>query len=239
MRTVQRVMAIAVVVILGSCGGDNASTSTKPATTSPKATKTTATTPAVSPQRKAADRAHAERAVSKITDFSPGWRSVDSDEDSGGECADSDDFSPTGKADSAFVKGDARVESSARVFSSVGQARKAFADFTSKKTRDCSQRRATDQIKKTSEVKSGKVKLEDVSVGELSIARYGEQSAGLQLVMTLSQSEPIAYSTDLIVDVIFVRQDRALLTTFFVEEDNSDTELQDKLLRAATGRLAP
>lgn len=226
---------LTVTVALASCGGS--ATSTKQATT-PAATPATATTTsaAVSPARGAQDRATAARAVLKLSDFPPGWR-TDNVDHSPAPCGVYDGLpkSATGAAAFTQASGD-RVDSRLRVFGSVQDAHEAMNRLRSGSLRSCYADVAKKRIQGIKEVKSGQIKLGDVKIGALSAERYGQESAALQIVVPLLQGSD---ETDLYSDSVFVRVGRALLVGNFTTQDTDfDADLMSRLMRAGTSRLS-
>lgn len=170
----------------------------------------------------AGDQAIAEEAVLQLSDFGPGWRAdeAEEEEDEGDidECEGfekfADDEIPS--ADSkTFVRDEAEVESSVAVVATEAEAEEFMRLLVSDSTATCLRRVLQEAVEE------GLVKDPDLSaqfdgvsaeLGALSVDPYGDEAAGYQAQLTFEGEAEL----DLFFDLVIVRQGRALaLFSFF------------------------
>lgn len=220
MGLVRRVVWVFVLLVLvalaAGCGGDNSTNANKPQTR-------------INPQ----DKAKAEQIILHLSDFPAGWR-AETSKDQGGtpKCFNLkfNDLTVSGKADSKnFVHGEATLAtSSAGIYLNEQQARAAFKRAATDKLAKC----FSDYMQSQS---TSDVKITRTSFGRLRFPQIGDESAAYQIAIGLESQglTPTAY-----VDLVFVRQTRALALLGFVDVFSPfDEQMKEELARTVAGRM--
>jgi hypothetical protein len=209
------VLLVAALVAAG-CGG-NSPSANKPQTR-------------INPQ----DKARAEQIIFHLSDFPAGWR-AETSKDQGGtpKCFNLkfNDLTVTGKADSKdFVHGDVTTATSAdSIYLNARQAHAAFKRAASDRLAKC----FSDYMKSQS---TSDVKITRTSFGRLRFPRMGDESGAYQIAIGLETQglTPTAY-----VDLVFIRQERALALLAFIDAFSPfEEQLKEQLARTVAGRMA-
>jgi hypothetical protein len=177
-----------------------------------------------------AAQARANRIVLHLSDFGSGWRAEkDEGDDSSSKCWNSDLSALTvnGDADSPdFVHGDLPLATStAGVFASAGQARKAFITL-----RSALGKCLVGELEKQSGI-------DDVSGGQLRFPRLGDASTAFE---AKGQAKGNGLSVDAYFDVVVIQRERAVAMIVFADVvDPFDESMKERLARAVARRMAP
>jgi hypothetical protein len=204
-----------VLPLAASCGSSSSSDANKPQTR-------------INPQ----DKAKAEQIIFHLSDFPPGWRAEVSEDQDGASCfkLNFSDLTITGRADSKdFVQAEATTATSlAGIFLNEQQARTAFKRLASETLAKC----FSDYMRSQS---SSDVKITRTSFGRLQFPHMADQTAAYQIVIGLESQglSPSAY-----VDLVFIRQTRAVAVLAFVDVFSPfDEQHKEQLARTVAGRM--
>jgi hypothetical protein len=243
-RTIVMVVTAAFALSAGACGGGS-NAEPQAATTSvvTSASGDEGSDASTQEQINAEDQAVAESVVFQPEDFPTGWR--EQPEASGDEedifeaCGISlSDFTVTGRAESPdFARGDTTLATSfAAVFQPEAEAEEVFALVSGDEATACFQRYF--EAQGTSQ--QG-VSVKDVSIGPLSFASIGDESAATQIVLTLEAEsdgggDPVEVAT--YTDLVWIRQANVVsgLVFFDVSTPVPDFE-KERLAADVAGRM--
>jgi hypothetical protein len=182
----------------------------------------------------AGDQRLAERVVLKLRDFPSGWRgSEDTSKSSSNPCL-APDFSKlteTGKSKShEFSMGDLpKAESVSAVFATAQDTKTAYAFLAGPGFADC----LSDYLKKQSDSKG---KVTDVSVGDLSFQKQGDETAARQIKFNVSSnglnsSNGTGLSISVYADLVAMRVGRAVTYFLFFDAFTPfDTSQEEELV---------
>ena len=253
---------MACVVLVGCGGGDDeeASTDDAPAVT----TQTTvgagssgSSTSTSAPPEDADDAGNdepvgsddqviAEEAVLQLSDFEPGWRAdepdpddddddVDIDECEGFESFDDDAPSADSKT---FVRDQTEIESSVAMASTPQEAEGFMRLLSEEATVECLrqvvQEAADEGFQEDPDLQAQFDSLSS-TVGPVSVGDYGDEAAGFQIEATFEGAE---LTLDFYVDLLVVREGRALALFTFVDVFSPFSGDRDRLVEAVVDRLA-
>lgn len=232
-------LAAATLALVG-CGGsgDSRDNADKQVQKSDAASTGTPTpTPSPSPTiDKAAERKLAEESTLKLEDFPSGWTEADSDDDSntsGCDAVETAKTQTTARATApSFSHGDStQVQNSIYVFADEQTAAGQFEQLTLKETRSCYAKAVAKALATAGGLKVGKVESSRLSMDPLG----DDRDAGCITVPVTSQGVDV----DVVVDMVFVRADRGMTITLFIDVFTPfDSDLRDQLTVTSVRRLS-
>jgi hypothetical protein len=190
------------------------------------------------------DQAIAEEAVLRLSDFEPGWRAdePEPDDDDAGitECEGFESFDDDApSADSkTFVRDQTEIESSVAVLTTEQESESFMRLLSEESTVECLRQAMQDAVDEGFQDDADlQEQFDSVSttVGPVSVGEYGDDAAGYQIEATLEGEE---LTLDLYVDLLVVRQGRALALYSFVDVFTPFSGDRDPLVEAVVDRLA-
>lgn len=190
------------------------------------------------------DQAIAEEAVLQLSDFEPGWRAdePEPDEDDSGitECEGFESFDDDApSADSkTFVREETEIEGSVAVLATEEESESFMRLFVEESTVECIREGVQEAFQEGFEDDADlQEQFDSVSttVGPVSVGEYGDDAAGYQIEATLEGEE---LTVDFYLDLLVVREGRALALYTFVDVFTPFSGDRDPLVEAVVDRLA-
>ena len=221
-----------VALTLASCGGSDDPAPSSDSAGTPAATATATPTP--TPDREADGRV-ARQSTLTLEDFPSGWTETPDDESNDSKCeqVEAAKAQTTARATSPrFSEGEnTQVQNSIYVFADASTAEQAFAQVSGEETRLCYADTVTEALKGQTDLDVG-----ETQSARLSLDPVGDQREAARLTVPLSAE---GVDVDLVIDLVFVRADRGLSLSLFINVSAPfDADLREELTATSVTRLS-